>query len=168
MGKNPQKVLEGRYQVVPRSIILLVKGDQVLLQKAAQNKKIFPGYYNGIGGHIERNEDVLAGAERELLEEAGIVCHDLRMAGSIMIDVTEFTGILLFVFTGSHTSGELRGSDEGSLHWVSIDQLDRIDVVDDIPELISHVRDFINSGKLFFGKYGYDQEGRRFTSWATS
>lgn len=166
MGKNPQKVLKGRYLVVPRSIILLIDGEQVLLQKAAENKKIFPGCYNGIGGHIERYEDVLAGATRELKEEAGVTCDDLHLAGTIMIDVETDTGILLFVFTGSKIIGELIPSEEGTLHWVRIDQLKQIKVVDDIPELIARVLDFNASGKMFFGKYVYDEEGERTASWA--
>ena len=168
MGKNPQKVLKGRYLVVPRSIILLIDGDKVLLQKAAENKKIFPGYYNGIGGHIERCEDLLAGATRELKEEAGVTCDDLRLAGSIMIDVEKDTGILLFVFTGSRITGELKPSEEGTLHWIGIDQLKRIKVVEDIPELVKRVLQFNSSGKMFFGKYIYDEAGERTTSWAFS
>lgn len=166
MKKNPQTVLKGRYQVVPRSIILLVKNNKVLLQKAAEDKKIFPGHYNGIGGHIERYEDVLAGALRELKEEAGITCDDLCLAGSIMIDVNVDTGILLFVFTGSKITGGLIPSEEGTLHWVKIDQLNQMKVVDDIPELVDRVLDFKNSGKMFFGKYVYNEEGKRIASWA--
>lgn len=165
MEKNPQKVLKGRYQVVPRSIILLIKEDEVLLQKATETKKIFPGYYNGIGGHIERCEDVLAGAIRELKEEAGLTCDDLRMAGSIMIDVENDTGILLFVFTGSKLYGRLMHSEEGTLHWVKIDQLNQIKVVEDIPELVARVLEFNSNGKMFFGKYVYNETGERTASW---
>ena len=100
MANNPQRILNGRYQVVPRTIILIIKNGQVLLQKAPDSKKIFPGFYNGIGGHMERGEDILAGARRELFEEAGITCEDLKLAGTIMIDVDVDQGILLFVFSG--------------------------------------------------------------------
>ncbi len=165
MSNNPQKILTGRYQVVPRSIILLIDRGKVLLQKASETKKIFPGYFNGIGGHIERGEDVLAAARRELTEEAGINCEDLHLAGTIMIDVREDTGILLFVFSGEKISGDLRSSDEGTLHWVEIDQLEELPVVDDIPELVMKMLESKLSGKQFFGKYLYDEKGQRITSW---
>lgn len=168
MENNPQKIIKGRYQVVPRSIILLISEDRVLLLKAAEDKKIFPGYYNGIGGHVERHEDVLAGANRELKEEAGITCQDLCLAGSIMIDVEEDAGILLFVFTGSRITGELMPSVEGTLHWVNIDQLNQLKVVEDIPELVTRVVDFTTNGRIFFGKYTYDDGGKRISSWAFS
>lgn len=165
MATHPQKILPGRYQVVPRSIILLIDGGKVLLQQASAKKKIYPGYFNGIGGHIERGEDILAGAIRELSEEAGVRCEDLHLAGTIMIDVHEDTGILLFVFSGTKITGQLSSSDEGTLHWVEIDNLDELPVVEDIPELIAKIRESSETGTLFFGKYVYDAQNQRVTSW---
>jgi len=168
MSKNPQKIIEGRYQVVPRSIILLIREGQVLLQKAPVTKKLFPGYYNGIGGHIERGEDVLSAARRELKEEAGISSCDLHLSGTISIDVHDEEGILLFVFTGDEISGDIVPSEEGTLHWVDIDQLSRLEVVEDVPELVERILHHKETGQLFFGTYTYDDEGRRITSWLTS
>lgn len=165
MSGHPQKILPGRYQVVPRSIILLIDGGKVLLQRASENKKIYPGYYNGIGGHIERGEDVLAGAIRELNEEAGIRCEDLYLAGTIMIDVQEDAGILLFVFSGTKITGQPRASDEGTLHWVAVDRLVDLPVVEDIPELVAKILETQATGKPFFGKYLYDDQNQRVTSW---
>jgi len=165
MTTNPQKILRGRYQVVPRSIILIVKDHQVLLQKGEAEKKIYPGLYNGIGGHIECGEDVLAAARRELEEEAGITCENLELAGTIMIDVNVGEGILLFVFTGDETTGELTHSEEGTLHWVDISQLHHIKVVEDVPELVANVLKHNETGQLFFGRYLYNDEGERFSEW---
>jgi 8-oxo-dGTP diphosphatase len=165
MSKNPQRILKGRYQVVPRTIVLLIKDAQVLLQKAPNNKKIFPGFMNGIGGHLERGEDVKTGAIRELREEAGIECKDLALAGTIMIDVEDEQGILLFVFSGQEVYGKLMESDEGTLHWVKIKDLSSLKVVEDISELVLKIIDFRNNGKLFFGTYLYDEEGKRITHW---
>jgi 8-oxo-dGTP diphosphatase len=165
MTPHPQKILAGRYQVVPRSIILLTDGDKVLLQKASAQKKIYPGTYNGIGGHIERGEDVLDGAKRELREEAGISCTGLQLAGTIMIDVQEDIGILLFVFCGDQIEGELRSSNEGTLHWIEMAKLDEFPVVEDIPELLEKILDFRATGKMFYGRYLYNEENERFASW---
>lgn len=165
MSKNPQRILKGRYQVVPRSIILLIKDDRVLLQKAPENKKIFPGFYNGIGGHIERGEDVFSSAVRELREEAGISCNDLCLMGTIMIDVEDEQGILLFVFSGQNIQGDITDSDEGTLHWIEIKALKSINVVEDIPELVLRVTQARDTGRPFFGKYLYDGDGKRVTSW---
>lgn len=161
MTNNPQKILPGRYVVVPRTIIFILRGKEVLLQKGSQHKKIYPGYLNGIGGHLERGEDVLSGARRELYEEAHIDCDDLRMAGTIMIDVDPGQGILLFVLTGETITGVPQGSDEGALEWVPVDQLVGRQVVEDVPELVTQVLKSKKTGRLFFAKYLYTESGQR-------
>ena len=39
------------------------------------------GKYNGLGGKLNQGEDVVAGMEREIREEAGIECEALDLAG---------------------------------------------------------------------------------------
>lgn len=165
MSKNPQKILKGRYQVVPRTIILLIRDGKVLLQKAPETKKIFPGYLNGIGGHIERGEDIYHGAVRELHEEAGVGCSDLSLAGTVMIDVEDEQGILMFVFSGKEINGDLKDSEEGSLHWIDIEKLHTLNVVEDIPELVQQIQHSHDLGKLFYGRYLYDEDGKRIVNW---
>ena len=41
------------------------------------------GKYNGLGGKLEPNEDIVAGLRREIREEAGIECDELALAGTI-------------------------------------------------------------------------------------
>src|SRR5690349_15003004 len=41
------------------------------------------GKYNGLGGKLEPNEDVVAGMCREIREEAGIECVELALRGTI-------------------------------------------------------------------------------------
>jgi len=41
------------------------------------------GKYNGLGGKLEANEDVVAGMRREIMEEAGIDCLAMDLRGTI-------------------------------------------------------------------------------------
>ena len=163
MKNNPQIILKNRYQVVPRTLILVFDRDRVLLQKGAQNKKIWAGYFNGLGGHIEKGEDVVSAARRELREEAGIECINLHLVGTIFIDVEDLNGIALFVFAGNHIVGNVHESDEGSLHWVKIQDIPDLQVVEDIAEIIERINN-LQKGQLFHAHYGYDMNGKRLTT----
>ncbi|MRS02597.1 NUDIX domain-containing protein [bacterium] len=162
MDNNPQIILKDRYLVVPRTLILVFQDDNILLQKGAPTKKIWAGYYNGLGGHIERGEDALSAARRELKEEAGLECLDLHLCGTVMIDVEEHNGITLFVMTGNQIRGIINESDEGSLHWVNVNDLDTLKVVEDIPEIVARI--LTNKQAIFHAHYGYDENGKRITT----
>ncbi len=156
MSHNPQKILKNRYQVVARTLILLIKDDMVLLQKGSPTKKIWAGYYNGLGGHIERGEDVVSAARRETFEESGLEVMDLHINGVVMIDVDPDQGICMFVLSGSKFTGDLRPSNEGPLEWIHIGELERYNCVEDIPLLLPRVM----KNEFFSLQYLYDENGK--------
>ena len=53
MGQADQKMIKGRYQVVPRTLCFIIHDDDVLLLRGAPTKRIWPNKYNGVGGHVE-------------------------------------------------------------------------------------------------------------------
>src|SRR5512136_3499234 len=89
-----------RYSVVPRVNCFLRHGRDVLLLKGAPDKRIWAGRYNGLGGHVERDEDPLAAARREIREEAGLEVGELRLGGIVHVCLAQGPGVLLFLFTG--------------------------------------------------------------------
>lgn len=147
-----------RYTLIPRTLIFVVRGERVLLLKGSPNKRLWAGLYNGIGGHIERSEDVLTAARRELHEETGLEA-DLRLCGVITIDV-EPNGIGIFVLKAESPLGVVRPSSEGELIWVRNDEWDSLPLVEDLPTILPMVLTHQPSDPPFSALYTYDPQGK--------
>ncbi|HET9032931.1 MAG TPA: 8-oxo-dGTP diphosphatase [Dokdonella sp.] len=84
------------------------------------------GKYNGLGGKMDADEDVVACMRREIREEAAIECTDMRLRGTISWPGFGKHGEdwLGFVFLIENFSGTaLTENAEGSLEWIEIDRI---------------------------------------------
>lgn len=152
-----------RWQVVPRTLSFVTYQEQVLLLKRAPHKRVYPGYYNGVGGHIEQHEDPHSSALREIHEETGLDIAALDFCGSTHIDAGEKTGILLFIFTAKATSPDFVDTNEGKLEWFSIPQLlvtirdtpDALPLVEDLPIILPLLFDEDRRHTPFFAHVSY-------------
>jgi 8-oxo-dGTP diphosphatase len=87
------------------------------------------GKYNGLGGKVLPDEDVVSAMRREVLEESGLVADELVLRGTI-----SWTGFgrggedwfgFLFRIDGWHGDAHA-GNDEGTLEWVLRGDLERL------------------------------------------
>lgn len=157
MGSKEQgaDATENRWLTIPRTLCFITHGDDVLLLKRSAHRRIFPGRYNGVGGHIERHEDPLSGALREIQEETGLAVIDIRFCGVIHVDAGATTGILVFVFQAEAQSRAFVQSDEGTLEWVPRHRIDELPLVEDLPLLLDRVLDS-HANAPFFAHTSYD------------
>lgn len=150
-----QGVSRDRYRVIPRTAIFLRRGDCYLLLKGAQTKRLWANKYNGLGGHIERGEDALSAAKRELLEESGLTA-DIWLCGTLLVDTGQDIGICLYVFTGECDQGEPRPSPEGLAEWIPYQGLADIPVVEDLPVLLGKIEGMKRGEPPFSARSFYD------------
>jgi 8-oxo-dGTP diphosphatase len=137
--------MAARFAVHPRTLVFLLNGDDVLLIKRAQEARLFPGLYNGIGGHVERGEDVLSSARREVREETGLEVERLSLRGVLTIAHSQYRdggssedgpGALVFMFVGHTDRRHTRRSDEGEPVWVPLQRLREVNLVPDLYDLL--------------------------------
>lgn len=157
MAQTEQFNEHGRYTVIPRTLVFLRNGEDVLLLKGAPTKRLWAGRYNGLGGHVASGETIVAAALREVREEAGLAETDL----------TDFTlrallniegvprGVLLCIFVGWSRQRELRGSAEGMPEWIPLARLGEIDLVDG-DRLLTRL---LHEDHLLFGVQRHDADG---------
>jgi 8-oxo-dGTP diphosphatase len=132
--------MNDRHTVYPRTLTFLLHGDDILLIHRANDARLFPGMFNGVGGHVERGEDVLSAARREVREETGLDVPDLVLRCLLHVNEgSDRPGVLVFVFVGYTPQREVIESDEGSLHWIPLARVGELTLLPDLPLLLDRV-----------------------------
>ena len=125
----------------PAVIILIERGDEVLLQRS---DRLPPGVYSVVAGFVEAGETLEEAAAREIEEEVGIRVKNLRYFGS---QPWPFPNSLMLAFTAEYAGGELHIDDREiqDARWF------RADAMPQIPGPISVSRELID---WFLAKHG--------------
>lgn len=107
--------------------ILSPDGEKVLMvHRISRKDDQHLGKYNGLGGKLEPNEDVVSGMKREIMEEAGIKVTHMSLRGTI-----NWTGFgpkgedwLGFIFLIKAYEGQpFEENEEGTLSWQDLDRI---------------------------------------------
>jgi 8-oxo-dGTP diphosphatase len=168
MPASDQGTDNSRYELIPRTLIFITRGSQVLLLKGAPEKRLWANRYNGVGGHVEQGEDILGAARRELWEEAGLQIEDLWLCGLMVVDTGNNPGVVIFILRGelSDPHSEVIPSAEGSLEWVPFDQVEQRPLLDDLKILLPRVLSHPRGLPPFSAKAFYDESDRQILRFA--
>ncbi|PIE99272.1 MAG: 7,8-dihydro-8-oxoguanine triphosphatase [Propionibacterium sp.] len=115
-----------KYCPVLTTLAFIVRDDQVLLVHRLRAGDEQEGKFNGLGGKIHPDEDVITGLHRELAEEAGIVPISIKFRGTVSWPGFSADGgdVLGFIFIIDDWNGEIfQSSEEGPLSWHPISEL---------------------------------------------
>jgi 8-oxo-dGTP diphosphatase len=158
MPSSDQGAASGRYSLIPRTLTFIRWGDRVLLIRGAPHKKLWANRYNGVGGHVERGEDVLSSAHRELKEETGLEVSRLHWCGMVTVDTGGPIGIGIYIFKGEYEGGKLVESREGSLEWLPLAGPADYPLVEDLPAILERVFGPAGDSEPFSAHYHYNDQ----------
>lgn len=135
-------VMERTERVELTTLCLIHKDNRYLLQDRIKDD--WKGFTLP-GGHVEMGESIVDSVIREMKEETGLLVENPKLCGvkqfPIKGDSYENGRYLVFLFETSGFSGELTSSEEGKMHWVSKEDLKKVNLVSDFDDLIKVMLD---------------------------
>ena len=123
---------------------IIIEDKKVLLIKQTNGIWGFPK------GHVEENETELQTAEREVKEETGLTMKNPRLVGVKQFWVKSGRYIV-FLFSATKFSGELRSSYEGEVGWFTKEEMKNIN-------LVSHFFEHLAVFEGDYSEYIYESE----------
>ena len=140
-------------------------GSVLMIHRNTRPEDLHYGKFNGLGGKVDVDEDVVSGMLREIREEAGIEVEELTMRGTISWPGFGKHGEpwFAFIFRIDRWSGTpLSGNHEGALEWVPLEGLMQINIWESDRRWLPMV--FDRSPRTFHGIMPYEQG--RMLSWS--
>ena len=135
------------------TVAFVTSGDDVLLLRHPPHADRFAGLWNGIGGHVEADEDVRSAARRELREETGLDVSGLRLRAVVHESGMVGHAYVIFFFCGRSARRGLQPAPDVELAWQPRAGLSALELAPDLPELLPRV---LAPGEPVFAVERYD------------
>ena len=127
-----------RTEIVELTVLcLLHQNGKYLLQDRV--KKDWKGFTLP-GGHVEPGESIVDAVVREMKEETGLRIMDPKLCGVKQFPI-EKGRCIVFLFEATQYEGELCSSEEGKMHWIRTEELDKVNLVSDFKDLLEVMLD---------------------------
>jgi 8-oxo-dGTP diphosphatase len=102
------------------------RNEVLMIHRTGRPEDHHAGKYNGLGGKLDPQEDIVSGMCREIREEAGLECHELILRGTISWPGFGQNGEdwFAFIFRVERWSGTPKSANpEGILEWVPVKKI---------------------------------------------
>ena len=130
--------MEHKTENVELTVLCLIQdGNRLLLQNRV--KEDWKGY-TFPGGHVEPGESFVDAVIREMKEETGLTITNPRLVGVKQFPI-ENGRYIVMLFKATEFEGTVISSDEGEMEWIDIDDLSKVNVVDDFHDLLKVLND---------------------------
>ena len=149
------------YKTVLSVNALIWCNGKVLLLKRANNKKVDPGLYSGIGGKVEPHESFYDALYREVEEETGIKeLESIRLYSVTQhpYPPTDSEWVNLYFIVNIKKQIKIQPTEDGTFHWVTPKQVEKLPMPVDLKEYIKILSG--NSDAFIFGFFDHDKEGK--------
>jgi 8-oxo-dGTP pyrophosphatase MutT (NUDIX family) len=149
-------VTRERFKVIPAVYLIVLRGDEVLLQRR-RGTGYFDGHYGLIAGHVDGSETAPAAMVREAREEAGLTLAEVSLRCVHVMHRNSEVGEWFDVFfTADRWAGEPRICEPDrcdELAWRRLDDLP--------PNMVPSVRAALEAWRRgeSFSVYGWSEEG---------
>jgi len=104
------------------TLCLVVDSNKVLL--GMKKRGFGEGRWNGFGGKVEENEEIIEGARRELLEESGVRAQSMDLKGVLEFEyLDEDKTLEVHIFKVGNYEGSPRETEEMRPQWFDVHQI---------------------------------------------
>lgn len=134
---------------------------KVLMLKRADNKKVDPELYAGIGGKVEPHESFYDALIREIEEEIGLTEFESIRPYSVTQhpyppDDSEWVNIYFIVHIAKQV--EIKPTEDGTFHWIDPKDAEKLQTATDTKEYIKILSE--NPKAFIFGFFDHDKSGK--------
>ena len=149
------------YKTVLSVNALIWCNSKVLMLKRADNKKVDPGLYAGIGGKVEPHESFYNALIREIEEETGLTEFESIRPYSVTqhpYPPTDSEWVNIYFIVNIAKQIDIKPTEDGTFHWIDPKESDSLPMPTDIREYLKILSK--NPNAFIFGFFDHDKEGK--------
>jgi 8-oxo-dGTP diphosphatase len=149
------------YKTVLSVNALIWCNGKVLMLKRADNKRVDPGLYAGIGGKVEPHESFYDALIREIEEETGLTKFESIKPYSVTqhpYPPTDSEWVNIYFIVNIEKQVEIKPTEDGTFHWLTLEEAIKMPTATDIHDYLEILSK--NEDAFIFGFFDHDKNGK--------